>query len=179
MTDEQILHLQEINVGGPSPSYPLDNADWINFARAIEAAASAPLIERIAQKQARIDQLIQEVAAGADVEAKQRGRIAELEAKLAQQAEAQEPIGYMNAGHIYELQQKRIHYGYVYPKEGTGAEIAVFTRPQPAQLQRLSEEEAVAAWRGVDDAGDDRRNAMLYGDAIQSALAAKNGAELK
>ena len=38
------------------------------------------LMERIAQKQARIDQLIQEVAACADVEAAQRGHIAELTA---------------------------------------------------------------------------------------------------
>lgn len=51
---------------------------------AVESAATKPLLERIAQKQSRIDQLIQEVAAGADAEASQRERIAELEAKLAQ-----------------------------------------------------------------------------------------------
>ena len=38
LTDERILHFVNTHVGGPSPSYPLDNSDWINFARAIEAA---------------------------------------------------------------------------------------------------------------------------------------------
>lgn len=38
LTDEQILHRVDTHVGGPSPSYPLDNSDWIDFARAIEAA---------------------------------------------------------------------------------------------------------------------------------------------
>jgi uncharacterized membrane protein YccC len=38
LTDESILHFVNIYVGGPSPSYPLDSSDWINFARAIEAA---------------------------------------------------------------------------------------------------------------------------------------------
>ena len=35
---EKILHLVETHVGAPSMSYPLDNSDWINFARAIETA---------------------------------------------------------------------------------------------------------------------------------------------
>ena len=38
LTDERILHFVDTYVGGSSPSYPLDNSDWINFARAIEAA---------------------------------------------------------------------------------------------------------------------------------------------
>lgn len=38
LTPEQILHRVDTHVGGPSPSYQLDNSDWINFARAIEAA---------------------------------------------------------------------------------------------------------------------------------------------
>jgi hypothetical protein len=38
LTDERILHFVNTHVGGPSPGYPLDNSDWINFARAIEAA---------------------------------------------------------------------------------------------------------------------------------------------
>jgi uncharacterized protein (DUF3084 family) len=54
------------------------------FARSIEAAATEPLLERIAQKQSRIDQLLQEVAAGADAEATQRERIAGLERQLEQ-----------------------------------------------------------------------------------------------
>lgn len=38
LTNEQILHRVDTHVGGSSPSYPLDNSDWINFARAIESA---------------------------------------------------------------------------------------------------------------------------------------------
>lgn len=38
LTDEQILHFVDIHVGAPSMAYPLDNSDWITFARAIEAA---------------------------------------------------------------------------------------------------------------------------------------------
>ena len=38
LTDEQILHRVDTHVGCPSPSYPLANSDWINFARAIEQA---------------------------------------------------------------------------------------------------------------------------------------------
>lgn len=38
LTDEQILHFVDTHVGVPSMAYPLDNSDWMNFARAIEAA---------------------------------------------------------------------------------------------------------------------------------------------
>ena len=38
LTDEQILHFVDTHVGAPSMAYPLDNSDWMNFARAIEAA---------------------------------------------------------------------------------------------------------------------------------------------
>ena len=89
MTDEQITKLWNKHshtlggwdYGGTEVMY---EGGFEESARAIEAEATAPLLERIAQKQARIDQLIQEVAAGADVEAAQRERIAALEAKLAQ-----------------------------------------------------------------------------------------------
>ena len=33
---------------------------------------------------------------------------------------AQEPLGYMNAGYVYEMQQGRLPYGFVYPKFGAG-----------------------------------------------------------
>lgn len=46
----------------------------------------------------------------------------------------QKPVGYMNAGHVHELQQKRAPYGYVYPDEATGAHVAVYTSPQPEQV---------------------------------------------
>ena len=38
LTDEQIEHLWETRVGQPCPSYPLEKSDWVQFARAIEAA---------------------------------------------------------------------------------------------------------------------------------------------
>lgn len=43
LTDAQITHLQETRVGEPSPSRPIDASDWMNFARAIEAASLAAL----------------------------------------------------------------------------------------------------------------------------------------
>jgi hypothetical protein len=38
LTDEQIQHLVDTYVGEPNARYPLDNSDWMNFARAVEAA---------------------------------------------------------------------------------------------------------------------------------------------
>jgi hypothetical protein len=38
LTDEQIEHLWETRVSQPCPSYPLEKSDWVQFARAIEAA---------------------------------------------------------------------------------------------------------------------------------------------
>ena len=38
LTDAEIEHLLETRVGTPSPSYPLEKSDWMQFARAIEAA---------------------------------------------------------------------------------------------------------------------------------------------
>ena len=34
----RIRNIVDTHIGGPTPSYPLDETDWINFARAIEAA---------------------------------------------------------------------------------------------------------------------------------------------
>ena len=53
--------------------------------------------------------------------------------QAAQQAEAKtdEPVGYMNAGQLYELQQGRAPYGYIYPQSGVGADIELFTHPAP------------------------------------------------
>jgi hypothetical protein len=44
----------------------------------------------------------------------------------------QEPLGFMHAGNILELQQGRLPYGYVYPNGETGASVAVYTAAQPA-----------------------------------------------
>lgn len=38
-------------------------------------------------------------------------------------------IGYMNAGHVHEMQQGRLPHGYVYPKGSVGADVAVYTSP--------------------------------------------------
>jgi hypothetical protein len=38
LTDEQIEHLWETRVSQPCQRYPLEKADWVQFARAIEAA---------------------------------------------------------------------------------------------------------------------------------------------
>jgi len=37
LTDEERLHLVDTHVGEVSPSYPLGNDDWINYATAVEA----------------------------------------------------------------------------------------------------------------------------------------------
>jgi hypothetical protein len=52
----------------------------------------------------------------------------------------QEPVGFMNAGHVHEMQQGRLPYGYVYPKGGNGASVAVYTAPltQPAQQKPVA-----------------------------------------
>ena len=54
---------------------------------------------------------------------------------------AQEPVGFMNVGHVYELQQKRITYGYVYPKKEIGASVAVYTTPSQREWVGLTEED--------------------------------------
>lgn len=46
LTDEEILRIVDTHVGGPTPSYPLDPSDWINFARALLARTSAPAAEQ-------------------------------------------------------------------------------------------------------------------------------------
>ena len=59
-----------------------------------------------------------------------------------QPAQQQEPaaLGYMNAGHVHEMQQGRLPYGYVYPKGGSGANVALYTS-SPAQRKPLTDEE--------------------------------------
>ena len=52
----------------------------------------------------------------------------------AQPQSVQEPLGFMNAGHVHEMQQGRLPYGYVYPKDGAGASVAVYTSPQAQPL---------------------------------------------
>lgn len=102
------------------------------------------------------------------------------QAPNAQQAEAQEPVEYQfqdRNGKWYWFMDERHRLNTI--ADGTWPIRPLFTRPQPAQLQALSEEEIVTAWRGVKDVGDDKYNAILLSEAVQSALAAKNGAVLK
>lgn len=105
--------------------------------------------------------------------------IAEGQAPNAQQAEAQEPA-YWQWRRKADLWSLSHVYSYEVFATTDDSEVrTLFTRPQPAQLQALSEEEIVTAWRGVKDVGDDKYNAILLSEAIQSALAAKNGVVLK
>lgn len=52
------------------------------------------------------------------------------QAQQTTEPELPEAVGYMNAGHVHELTQRRISYGYVYPKKETGASVAVYTAAQ-------------------------------------------------
>ena len=110
-------------------------------------------------------------------------RIAELEAKLAQRAEAQEPVAWRVHPFDYCIGSDGVYavthfdqQAETWRKKGWSVE-PLFTRPQPAQLQTLSEEEVREAVRaeGMMYTAPDLRVAK----AIQSALATKNGAELK
>lgn len=75
--------------------------------------------------------------------------------------EQSEPIGYMNAGHVYELQQKRTPYGYVYPNEGVGADVAVYATPQPTPPEPVNQMLLEDALVYVATAGHDTSIHML------------------
>jgi division protein CdvB (Snf7/Vps24/ESCRT-III family) len=64
----------------------------------------------------------------------------------------QEPLGFMNAGHVHEMQQGRLPYGYVYPKRGDGTSVAVYTTPP--QRKPLSDEEIQDLLMPVRISGD-------------------------
>lgn len=66
-----------------------------------------------------------------------REAIAAMQAKFesAQPEAGQEPLGFMNAGYVHELQERRLPYGYVYPEAGTGAEVPVYLAPQPEAMR--------------------------------------------
>jgi hypothetical protein len=51
-----------------------------------------------------------------------------------QAAEPVKPLGYLNAGHIHEMQQGRLPYAYLYPAKEVGASVPVYTHA-PATLQ--------------------------------------------
>lgn len=52
LSDDRIIHLKDTHVGEPSDKHPLTRADWINFARAVEQAATAAQAEALATAQA-------------------------------------------------------------------------------------------------------------------------------
>jgi hypothetical protein len=128
----------------------------LELAKWHEAMAAEP--KRNEGKRKRHGDTAEELRRLADIEQEHRALLVneqnlreELEAQVEQatQPVAQGPIGYMNAGHVYELQQRRIHYGYVYPKEGTGAEIPVYTSPPKAAP--LTEEQSRLATEAVNE----------------------------
>lgn len=41
------------------------------------------------------------------------------------------PLGYINAGHLHEMQQGRLPYAYLYPAKEVGASVPVYVTPQP------------------------------------------------
>lgn len=78
----------------------------------------------------------------------------------------QEPLGFMNAGNILEMQQKSLPYAYVYPVKSTGVSVAVYTSP-PAQRTwvELTEPERLACYD---------LNPARFASAIEVKLKEKN-----
>ena len=58
-------------------------------------------------------------------------------------APVQEPVGYMNAGYVYEMQQGRLPYGFVYPKFGVGVSVALYTTPPQRPWVGLTDEDEI------------------------------------
>jgi len=52
-----------------------------------------------------------------------------------------EPVGFMSAGQVLEMQQGRAPYGYVYPKLGSGASVALYTTPPQRTWVGLTDED--------------------------------------
>lgn len=61
-----------------------------------------------------------------------------------------EPLGYINAGHLHEIQSGRVPYVYVYAGPSVGAEVPVYTTPAAqSQLTLTLTDERL---REIDDA---------------------------
>jgi hypothetical protein len=56
----------------------------------------------------------------------------ELKAARASLPTSGVPLGYINAGHLHEMQQGRLPYAYLYPSQEVGASSPVYAAPQPA-----------------------------------------------
>ena len=57
--------------------------------------------------------------------------------------ESQEPLGFMNAGQVLEMQQRECPYGYVYPKQKAGSSVALYTHPPQRTWVGLTDEEII------------------------------------
>jgi hypothetical protein len=90
--------------------------------------------------------------------------------------QAQEPMGYMNAGYLHEMQQNRLPYTYVYPKEGVGCHVAVYTSPPPRQP--LSDEQISVIVRETSKGPDIRRDGAAF-QRVARAIEAAHGIKEK
>jgi len=104
------------------------------------------------------------------------------EAIAANEAEKQAgpvALGYMNAGHLHEMQQGRLPYGYVYAEEGPGAHVAVFLAPpsesdkEDAELTDEQIDAAALAETGFDGVGTQEMNAFDIRRIVRAARAKK------
>jgi hypothetical protein len=102
---------------------------------------------------------------------------AALNTPPAQAAPVTEPLGFMNAGLVHEMQQGSLPYGYVYPKGGSGASVAIYTTPPAAQRQWVgltdAERDAIfelhhTSLGGWDYSGDE----VMYDKHFEDAVAA-------
>ena len=111
----------------------------------------------------------------------QAAEITRLRAALAQ-AGAPKPIGYMNEGHLHELQMGRLPYGYVYPSAGVGAETPIYTaHASPAQREPLSDaqiDSAPALTLAEYSVRVGRHELRQFARQIEAACAAAWGVEL-
>ena len=88
-------------------------------------------------------------------------------------------LGYMNAGHLHEMQQGRLPYGYVYAEEGPGAHVAVFLAPpsesdkEDAELTDEQIDAAALAETGFDGVGTQEMNAFDIRRIVRAARAKK------
>jgi len=56
-----------------------------------------------------------------------------IESATLEAVRGQEPLCFINAGHVHELQQGRLPYGYVYPAEEVGASVPLYPHPSHTQ----------------------------------------------
>lgn len=62
------------------------------------------------------------------------------------------PLGYVNAGHLHEMQSGRLPYAYLYAAPGVGVEIPVYTSNAPAVPQDLIDKAKRAVKNLADEA---------------------------